>query len=371
MFLLRLANDYEQEREAIEKSIRQEDKRAKQTAPFSVDVDQVYQASAAAFDSVYGGFGRGTKFPEASTLSFLLEYHSEKKEAFARQMVEQTLEALLNSPLVDPEQGGICAYSHTPDWQTPAREKDALDQAGLLTVLLAASRNGRVDFATAVESLMDYIAAQLFDGERGAFRGRQLGIDAEEWWTDPLIYANRHAALISACAAVAEKLGDARAKHMALAAADFLLENCVDQNGAVRHTCDETGVRGLLEDQTLVSQALLDAHDLSGEPRLRKRAQQTISFMEDRLFDGRVQCFVDRPEGTAIEGLETRFVGGYRDAFLPAGNALAAELYMRLDNFSRAGALLDGKRLKSASGRAHGSYARAVLRLSGRNRVRD
>ena len=371
MFLLRLADDYEQEREAIEKSIRRADKRAGQAAPFAVDADQVYQASAAAFDPVYGGFGRGSKFPETSTLSFLLEYHSARREEFAWRMVERTLEALLNSLLVDSEQGGVCAYSHTADWQTPAREKEALDQAGLLTVLLMASRDGRADFATAVESLMDYIAAQLFDGERGAFRGRQIGIGAEEWWTDPLVYADRHAALISACAAVAEQLGDARAERMALAAADFLLENCVDQNGAVRHTCDETGVWGLLEDQTLVSQALLDAHGLSGEPRLRKRAEQTISFMEDRLFDDRAHCFVDRPEGTALEGLEMRFVGDYRDAFLPAGNVLAAELYMRLDDFSRAAALLGGKRLQSAPGRAHSSYARAILRISGRSRVKD
>jgi len=361
MFLLRLLNDYAEEREIIEAKIRRAARRREQTGGYAIDVEPVYRTIAAAFDTVYGGFGQGPKFVEAGTLEFLLEYHAERRDPDSWRMVEQTLDAILGSPLLDPVHGGVCAYSHTPDWQTPVREKDALDQAGLLLVLLATSARGRPDHAAAARGLIDYVEAQLFDGRTGAFRGRQVGLE-EGWWTDPLIYADRHAVLIRACIAGVRHLQDEGAERMVRSAAAFLLERCIDEEGAVHHTCSGSGVRGLLEDQVLVSQALLDLHALSGEEQFSEGARRTIDFMGAHLFDRQTKAFVDRPEAVAVQERMHRPAVPYRDGGLPAGNALAAELYMRLNDLTRAGTLLRGKRLGTAPGRAHSGCARAVLR---------
>ena len=83
--------------------------------------------------------------------------------------------------------------------------------------------------------------------------------------------------------------------------------------------------------------------------------------MEEHNFDPERQAFFDHPDSAEIEGLVSPLLFPYVDGMLPAGNALAAELYVQLGGLDRAGALLAGKRLTKAPGRASSSYARAIL----------
>ena len=368
LFLWRTLENYEKQRKVIERKLRQAEKEASRAMAFEIEVDQVYGAVAAAFDTLHGGFGRGRKFPEVSVLRFLLEYYTERREEEAWEMLRESLDALLDSSLRDPVEGGFFAYSHTPDWQTPALEKDALDQAGLVLVLLGAAEVGGAGYAAAARDLITYIEQHLFDAARGVFRGRQVGVRSGSgtvnWWTDPVVYAARNAVLIRACAAAATRLQDERAARMARAATRFLSENCIDAGGVVDHVCGgaERSVAGLLEDQVLVSAALLDFFDRSGEERFRKQARETIHFMEEHLFDPARQAFFDRPVKMATEGVAWRRLFPYCDRMLPAGNVLAAELYARRGDLVRAGVLLGGRRLAEAPGRASSSHARAILR---------
>ena len=368
LFLWRMLTNYEKQRAAIERTLRQAEKERLAAAMFEVEVDRVYRAIAEDFDPLHGGFGRHFKFPESTVLRFLLEYYEQSGDEGALKMVTRSLEALLHSPMHDRKEGGFHAFSHSSDWRTPALEKDALDQAGLMLVLLQAAGHGRGDeYAVAAEGLVGYIATQLFDEQRGSFSGRQVAVQsaaaAPVWWTDPVAYADRNALLVSACVAAAVHLQDERAERMARAGGDFLLRHCVDAAGGVYHVC-AGGVRevsGLLEDQALVGAALLDLYELSGEQRFREWALKAVKFMEEHTFDTAQGAFFDRSERAEIEVQPHRRWWPYKDGLLPAGNALAAEIYVRLGALDRALALLAGKRLGRAPGRPHSALARTVL----------
>ena len=222
-YLRRLRMAYEEKRAVLVAKVQRAAARPEVERPFAID--DVYRACAAAFDSAHGGFGGPTKFLETSVLRFLLVYAKARDAAPARQMALASLDAVLASPLGDS--GGFRAYSYSPDWSAPASERDALDQAAMLHLLLEADQPRYVESA---RSLLGFVEGVLFDAAEGAFRGRQ--VMADTWWTDPTLYADRQAALIRAYLAAAAALGDERAAQVALQAGDALINRCIDGRGS-------------------------------------------------------------------------------------------------------------------------------------------
>ncbi len=330
-YLRRLRTAYEEKREVIVAKVQRAAARPKVEKP--VTIDAVYRACAAAFDSAHGGFGGPTKFLETSTLRFLLTYDEAREVSPARQMALASLDAVLASPLGDS--GGFRAYSYTPDWSTPAGERDALDQAAMLHLLL---ETGQSRYAESARALLGFVEGTLFDATEGVFRGRQ--VMADTWWTDPVLYADRQAALIRAYLAAATTLGDERAAQVAMQAGDALISRCIDGRGQVQHVCDsdDEGSAGLLVDQALAALALWELGQWSGEARFATAAEQVARFMEQSY---------DRP--AALDPLSHH------------GKALALQLYGRQGRAEQVVALAAESRLSQASGRAHSSWARALL----------
>ena len=367
MFLWRLRGNYEKRRAQIVDKVESAEAVAGKPPSYDLDVDGVFFAAAAAYDRGRGGFGEVRKFPEPSVLEFLLEYARQEAGAAAQasDMVFQTLDHLLSSPMV--ADGGVAAFSRTPDWRTPAAEYDAADQAGMLRVLLTVAA-GEARFEPPARALVGYIERNLYRPGDGHFMGRKLGYRSASgerlWWTDPVPYADRNAVLISACMAAAEQLGDGTARQMALTAGDYLLERCIDLDGRVWHTCTEAGgeLSGLLEDQLLATAALLDLFAVSGEGRHREGARRTMSFVEDNNYDPARGLYFDRPP-TSWGG--DRSLASFRDDLLPAGNGLAATMHVRTGDLERAAALLGGSRLRIAPDRGHATAALALLRYRG------
>ena len=330
-YLRRLRTAYEEKREVIVAKVQRATARPKVEKP--VAIDAVYRACETSFDSAHGGFGGPTKFLETSTLRFLLVYAEARGVAPARQMALASLDAVLASPLGNS--GGFRAYSYTPDWSAPAGERDALDQAAMLHLLLEADQP---HYAESARVLLGFVEGTLFDKAEGAFCGRQ--VMAGTWWTDPTLYADRQAALIRACLAAAAALGDDRAAQVALQAGDALINRCIDGRGRVRHVCDsETeGSVGLLVDQALAALALWELGEWSGEARFAAAAEQVARFMEqsyDRLAD--------------LGPLTHR------------GKAVALQFYGRQGRAERVAALVSEPHLSQSPGRAHSSWARALL----------
>lgn len=336
-YLRRLRTAYEEKRAVLVAKV-QHATRPKAKKP--VAIDAVYRACAAAFDSAHGGFGGPTKFLETSVLRFLLVYAEARGAAPARQMALASLDAVLASPLGDS--GGFRAYSYTPDWSAPAGERDALDQAAMLHLLL---ETGQSRYAESARALLGFVEGTLFDSAEGVFRGRQVlagpsTSSGTTWWTDPALYADRQAALIRAYLAAATTLGDERAAQVAMQAGDVLISHCIDDRGRVQHVCDsETeGSAGLLVDQALATLALWELGQWSGEARFATAAEQVERFMEQSS---------DRP--AALDPLSHH------------GKALALQFYGRQGRAERVVALAAEPRLAQASDRVHSSWARALL----------
>jgi uncharacterized protein YyaL (SSP411 family) len=347
IYLRRLLEAYAEQRLFLERQVARSEERP---PSFAADAEAVYRACAASFDSLYGGFGSPLKFPQPGVLRFLLAYHRARGAAQARRMAEQSLDALLASPLWDELHGGFRAFSFTPDWQTPAPEKDALDQAGLALALVAVA--GPPEYAQAVRRIAEYARTQLFDEGQGAFRGRQVQTRDGTWWTDPVLYADRNAALIRACLVLDSREGPAA--RLAQAAGEFLLKECLGPAGEVRHVCgDQDSLAGLLEDQALVGQALLDLSALSGEQRFAQAAQEVVRFVQEHLFNAERNAF--------FAGLD-QTLAPWRDTWLPAGPALAAELYLRVGHREEVQGLLENLQLAEQPSRAHSGLGLLLLR---------
>ena len=330
-YLRRLHTAYEEKRAVLVAKVQRTADRPEVETPFAIDA--IYHACAAAFDSAHGGFGGPTKFLETSVLRFLLAYAEAQGAAPARQMALASLDAVLASPLGDS--GGFRPYSYTPDWSAPASERDALDQAAMLHLLLEADQPR---YAESAKALLGFVEDTLFDAAEGAFRGRQ--VMADTWWTDPTLYADRQAALIRAYLAAAAALGDDRAAEVALQAGDALIDRCLDDLGQVHHVCDSEaeGSTGLLVDQALAALALWELGEWSGEARFTTVAEQVAHFMEQSS---------DRP--AALDPLSHH------------GKALALQLYGRQGRAERVAALAGESRLSQSPSRAHSSWARAML----------
>ena len=85
-----------------------------------------------AFDTTWGGFGSGTKFPPHSTLFFLMTFLEEKQSDDAAVMIRKTLDGMAQRGLHDHLQGGFFRYATDREWTIPHFEKMLYDQAMLL-----------------------------------------------------------------------------------------------------------------------------------------------------------------------------------------------------------------------------------------------
>ena len=292
-YLRRLRSAYEEKRAVLVAKVQ---RAAAPVAKQPVATEAVYRACAAVFDSAYGGFGGPTKFLETPVLRFLLVYAEVQGVGPARQMALASLDAVLASPLSD--RGGFRPYSYAPDWSAPASERDALDQAAMLHLLLEADQPRYVEAARA---LLAFVEDALFDRAEGAFRGRQ--VMADTWWTDPTLYADRQAALIRAHLAAAAALGDDRAAQVALQAGDALINRCMDRRGRVQHVCDSAsaGSTGLFVDQALAALALWELGEWSGEARFAVAAEQVARFIEQSYDPAALARLPHRGQGLALQ----------------------------------------------------------------------
>jgi uncharacterized protein YyaL (SSP411 family) len=96
--------------------------------PFTVKESLISELTSY-FDSEYGGFGTGQKFPPHSTLLYLLYHLSVEEDPEIREICTKTLEAIRMRGLNDHLQGGIYRYCVDREWTIPHFEKMLYDQA--------------------------------------------------------------------------------------------------------------------------------------------------------------------------------------------------------------------------------------------------
>jgi uncharacterized protein len=293
------------------------------------------------YDSRYGGFGFGTKFPHAEALDLVIASFWQTRDPFWQEMATRTLDGMAERGMFDQVEGGFFRYSTDRAWQTPHFEKLSEVNAALIrTYLHAAMVFGIPKYAAVAQRTLGYVLDTLAD-PHGGIQGSQ---DADEEYSrrdatgratltrpavDPRIYTNGSArmasSLLLAHVALADDPRREEYRAVALRTVDRLLAEAQDDDGGMFHLLAPDGTRGekgLLADQLWMAQAALDAYAHTGNPDYRTQAQRIAAFMLRTLLAP--TGFRDRPLHEHDFGLLTEPVYSLPD------NGGAADLFLRL-----------------------------------------
>jgi uncharacterized protein len=282
-------------------------------------VDEFADALRGNYDEEFGGFNEEPKFPQPELLDFLLAYWRLRGDARYYEMVAHTMRAMAHGGMYDAVEGGFFRYSTTRDWTIPHFEKMSEDHAGLLRVLAelelwAPSELVRNDLTRTIS----YVRTVLRDPQTGFFAGSQdadeeyyaLPREEREKHTAPFVdrrsYSNWTAGLAGAFAWCGLALDDRTLIDESLQTLDAMHERLRDEDGLLYHVLapgEAPRIRGLLSDQVAYVRALLDAYEISGEPRMLERAQ-THADRIIRAFGAPDGGFYDRADRDSLGRLE-------------------------------------------------------------------
>jgi len=101
-------------------------------------INRVIDQAKQLLDNTYGGFNKAPKFPQASTLSLLLDVYKLTNDKKTLNMSLLSLSSMARGGLRDLVDGGFCRYSTDNEWLVPHFEKMTYDNALLSCVYLKA-----------------------------------------------------------------------------------------------------------------------------------------------------------------------------------------------------------------------------------------
>ena len=125
-------------------------------------MQQVMRALFDKFDQTDGGFGEAPKFPQATTLEFLLRHYRRTADPAALTMVELTLGAMAEGGIYDQIGGGFSRYSVDAQWHVPHFEKMLYDNALLLPIYVDTYRyTSEPLFRTTAEGIVTWMERDM------------------------------------------------------------------------------------------------------------------------------------------------------------------------------------------------------------------
>jgi uncharacterized protein len=150
-------------------------------APGLAAIAAARKGLARRFDSEYGGFGEGTKFPTPHNLTLLLRDAERTGDEEPRKMVERTLDAMYEGGLFDHLGNGFHRYSTDPKWRLPHFEKMLYDQALLAMAYIEAHQfTGEPRYATVALKIFDYVGRDLAAPEGAFYSAEDADSEGEE-----------------------------------------------------------------------------------------------------------------------------------------------------------------------------------------------
>ena len=117
-------------------------------------------------DPVNGGFGNAPKFPQESTLLFLLDQARRSDGAASLTTADEALQKMAAGGIHDQIGGGFHRYSVDSGWQVPHFEKMLYNQAGLARAYTIGYRlTANADHAATTRDILDYVMREMTNDE--------------------------------------------------------------------------------------------------------------------------------------------------------------------------------------------------------------
>src|SRR5208283_513363 len=312
--------------------------------PEKPDIAKTVSFLKSEFDNKYGGFSGPQKFPNPDAINFLLSEFVRSGDAEAKQVIVKTLDEMALGEIHDAVEGGFFRYSTRSDWSSPHYEK-MLDLNAEVTRNYAWAYQvfSRPLYKKIAIETMDYIIRTLFNSPQGLFYGSQ---DADEHYytsgkrtglrppnIDTVFYAGPNARMISALVAAYGATGRAVYLKYATRAADFMIRNVYSpEDGVFRfYRNGEKGLKGLLDDNVLFAQALLDLYEAAGEKKYIAVSRQIGTLMVGRFSDSANGRFRYSLDTTLVEPSEPGRLLEYNSALANFRAAMFLERLFRQD----------------------------------------
>jgi uncharacterized protein YyaL (SSP411 family) len=329
------------------------------------------------FDEGWGGWGRAPKFPQASTIEFLLRMHLRTGDDEALTMATATLDGMALGGMYDLLGGGFHRYSVDERWLVPHFEKMLYDNALLVPAYLHAwlvTANER--YREIVEETVTYMLRELalpdggfasaqdadtngvegltftwteegvpaellepFEHGRSILRGEvpsQLKADLFEQrearpkpGLDDKAIASWNGLALAALAEAARRLERDDWLEAARALGDFLLGALSTPDGRLYRT-HRNGVSkntGFLEDYADVANGLYELHVATGELRWLEESRRLALLAVELFADAERGGFFETPiDGEVLVARKKSF----DDHPTPSGNSMLAYVLLRL-----------------------------------------
>jgi uncharacterized protein YyaL (SSP411 family) len=133
------------------------------------------------YDPRFGGFGRAPKFPQAMTITLLLDLAVGDPRPEMLEMATGSLDAMAAGGIYDQVGGGFHRYSVDAHWLVPHFEKMLYDQALLVRAYVHAwmvTQNGR--YRRVVEETVGYVLRDLHHPDGGFFSAEDADSEGVE-----------------------------------------------------------------------------------------------------------------------------------------------------------------------------------------------
>ncbi len=145
------------------------------------DLELAYHQLAQHFDSTYGGFGHGMKFPTPHNLLFLLRYYHRNGDPRALAIAEQTLTRMRRGGIFDQIGFGFHRYATDREWLVPHFEKMLYDQALLaLAYTEAFQLTRKEEYARTVREIFAYVLRDMTAPEGGFYSAEDADSEGRE-----------------------------------------------------------------------------------------------------------------------------------------------------------------------------------------------
>jgi len=154
---------------------------------------------------------------------------------------------------------------------------------------------------------------------------------------DRTMYVAWNAMFVSAYLEAARILSDSEylgCREFALKTIDRMLREAWTEANGFAHRIGGPALRGSLDDQAFGVQALLDAYEVTLDPKYFRAAQQTLDLTIEKYGDAQNGAFFDRAsDAPAMGGLEVRRKP-FQDSPTPSANSVAAMALTRMHAYT-------------------------------------